>query len=140
MTLVNRALAEIETMGWTGSAVPAGESAEAPPGPPATQRAHATGPADPDTFSVEFLPVEAFEMLFLAAYGLGDILVGDEPYLLEVYLPEPSPYFCRLTLVPEAGGSLVTVEVSPGGEALDAPEPATVIEILVAELNALVTG
>lgn len=93
-----------------------------------------------DSFSVDCLPVDAFEALFLAAYGLGDILVADEPYLLELYLLEPAPCFCRLTLVPEAGGSIVTVDLSPAADRLHAPAPAEVIEVLVAELNALVPG
>jgi hypothetical protein len=88
---------------------------------------------------VELLPVEAFEALFLAAYGLGDILVTDEPYLLELYLTEPAPCFCRLTLVPEAGGSIVTVDVGPAAESGEAPTASAVVEVLVAELNALAT-
>jgi len=102
--------------------------------------ASATGPADPDSFSVQCLPVEAFEALFVVAYGLGDILVADEPYLLELYLTEPRPCFCRLSLVPEAGASLVTVEVSAAADSASAPEPAAVVEVLVTELNALVTS
>ncbi len=102
--------------------------------------ASATGPADPDGFSVQCLPVEAFEALFVVAYGLGDILVADEPYLLELYLTEPAPCFCRLSLVPEAGASLVTVEVSAAADTASAPEPAAVIDVLVTELNALVTS
>jgi hypothetical protein len=82
--------------------------------------------------------VEAFEALFLAAYGLGDILVADEPYLLELFLVEPAPCFCRLTLVPEAGGSLVTAEVSEACEMGPPPLAAEVVDVLVAELNSLV--
>jgi hypothetical protein len=118
--------------GWPGSPGSSGSSGSA-------DLAYACGPADPDSFSVEILPVEAFEALFVAAYGLGDILVADEPYLLELYLTEPSACFCRLTLVPEAGASLVTVDVSPATESIDAPEPAAVIAVLVAELNTLIT-
>ena len=89
---------------------------------PDSPDSHAEEPGDPDSFSVEMLPVEAFEALFVAAYGLGDILVADEPYLLELYLGEPA-CFCRLTLVPEAGGSLVTVEVGPAAESGAGPRP-----------------
>jgi hypothetical protein len=134
MTTVNRALTEIE-------ARPAEEAARAPVSPlaPVAPDLGSEEPGDPDTFSVELLPAEAFEALFLAAYGLGDILVTDEPYLLELYLSEPAPCFCRLTLVPEAGGSIVTVDVGPAGDSIEAPTPSEVIEVLVAELNALVT-
>jgi hypothetical protein len=137
MTAVNRAFAEIE-------AILKGHSPEAAAAPnPGWTRgrrsAQRSGPADPDSFSVACLPVEAFEALFLAAYALGDILVADEPYLLELYLVEPA-CFCRLTLAPEAGGSLVAVEVSPAGDGGKIPAPGAVIEVLVAELNALVSG
>jgi hypothetical protein len=124
MSDVNRALTEIEARG--------GERA------PVSTRASSS--SDPDSFSVELLPVEAFEALIVAAYGLGDILVTEEPYLLELYLTEPSPCFCRLALVPEAGGSLVTVDVSPAHDAHEAPDPQAVIEVLVTELNGLVTS
>lgn len=151
MTTVNQALAEIEAF-WDKrpATAPTSPDPVATVRPPATVpspatwspplRAHANGCSDPDSFSVEYLPVDAFEALFVAAYGLGDILVVDEPYLLELYLTEPSPCFCRLALVPEAGGSLVTVDISPADESLDMPESSAVIEVLVAELNALVAG
>ncbi len=129
MALVNQALAQIEAQ--------SANSARREPS--ATVAAHPSGPTDPVSFSVDFLPAEAFEALFLAAYGLGDILVADEPYLLELYLSEP-PCFCRLTLVPEAGASLVTVEVAPAAGSLPGPEPSEVIDILVSEFNSLVAG
>ncbi|MDQ1419081.1 MAG: hypothetical protein QOJ52_1043 [Acidimicrobiaceae bacterium] len=128
MTAVNRALTDIEAR-WAAEATV--KPVSPAPGP--------EEPGDPDTFSVELLPVEAFEALFLAAYGLGDILVTDEPYLLELYLTEPAPCFCRLTLVPEAGGSIVTVDVGPAAESGEAPTASAVVEVLVAELNALAT-
>ncbi|MDQ1428855.1 MAG: hypothetical protein QOK39_2331 [Acidimicrobiaceae bacterium] len=136
MTEVNLALAAIEHGGL--STAPARPAAAA-----ATKAVPATQP-DPtprdDTFSVDRLPAEAFEALFLAAYALGDILVADEPYLLELYLLEPAPCFCRVTLVPEAGGSIVTVDVSPARDGGTAPETAAVVDVLIAELNALVIG
>ena len=119
MSLVNQALAEIEAAG--------------PPPPVAVDAAV-------DSFSIACLPVEAFEALFLAAYGLGDILVADEPYLLELYLREPVACFCRLSLVPEAGGSIVTVDISPAADGLKVPEAGVVIAVLIAELKALVSG
>jgi hypothetical protein len=146
MTMVNRALAEIEgSWGKGAAAAPdrppeAGDRGrvESPPGAGAGRTpAYACGPGDPNSFSVECLPVDAFEALFLAGYGLGDILTADEPYLLELYLDEPVACFCRLTLVPEAGGSLVTAEVSPASESSAPPPAAAVIDVLVAELNAL---
>jgi hypothetical protein len=156
MTLLNEALAVFEIERRRGPVVraaappspPSPEPAESGPGPAHRCSAAATGPADPDSFSVDCLPAEAFEALFVVAYGLGDILVTDEPYLLELYLNEPGPCFCRLSLVPEAGASLVTIEVSPATESnsgevpgcVSTPEPAAVIAVLVAELNALGAG
>jgi hypothetical protein len=143
MTVVNRALAQIEGSVDAVDSVAAADPLDGGrdlghPGDPA-HPAGPAGPSDPDSFSVGWLPAEAFEALFLAAYGLGDILEADEPYLLELYLSEPA-CFCRLTLVPEAGGSLVTVDVSPAGDTLIQPTSAEVIAVLVTELNALVAG
>jgi hypothetical protein len=141
MTEVNLALAAIELGG------PSTAPARPAPARPAAAAANKADPATQpdstprdDTFSVDRLPAEAFEALFLAAYALGDILVADEPYLLELYLLEPAPCFCRVTLVPEAGGSIVTVDVSPARDGGTAPETAAVVDVLIAELNALVTG
>jgi hypothetical protein len=131
MTLVNQALAAIEHS-WATKAM------ESPPSAPRRPEPTYDDAAD-DTFSVDWLPAEAFEILFLAAYGLGDILVADEPYLLELYLLEPAPCFCRLGLMPEAGGSLVTVDVTPADGA-EAPAAAAVIDVLVTELNTLLSG
>jgi hypothetical protein len=91
---------------------------------------------DDESFTVAALPVEAFEALFLVAYGLGDILVADEPYVLEVYLPEPAPCFCRLELVPEAGGSIVTLDIT-AAEGAAPPPVAAVRDTFIAELNRL---
>lgn len=124
MTRVNEAVTQIERAG----------------GPPRSTAPATTPPPGDDSFSIDWLPVDAFEALLLAAYGLGDILVADEPYLLELFLQEPSPCFCRLALVPDAGGSIVTVDISSAIDGNIAPAPAEVIEVIVAELNALVAG
>lgn len=93
-------------------------------------------PAAPggDSFSVDALPVDAFEALFLVAYGLGEILVADEPYTLEFYLPEPLACFCVLSLVPEAGGSIVTIDLDPA-DGVAVPSVAEVRDLLMAELD-----
>jgi len=122
MIMVNRALADISAA------------------PSAIERAPTAEPVDSDSFAVECLPVEAYEALFLVAYGLGDILSSDEPYRLELYLTEPAPCFCLLTLAPEAGGSLVMLDVEPPGDATAGPPPAAVRDLLVAELNRLAPG
>ena len=72
----------------------------------------------------------------MVAYGLGEILDEDEPYRLDLYLSMPEPCFCHLDVVPDAGGSIVTISVSAAEEA-DAPPVAAVRDLLVVELNAL---
>ena len=66
-----------------------------------------------DAFTVDVLPVDAFEAVLLAAVELGDVVQLDEPYLLGVLLDYPGPCHCLLELAPEAGGSIVTVDVAP---------------------------
>ena len=112
MVLVNRAVAEVETR--------AGQT----PG---------QGERDEDSFSVAALPVEAFEALFVVGYGLGEVLVADEPYALELYLPEPLACFCALSLAPEAGGSIVTIDLT-GADGSEPPPVGAVRDALVAEL------
>jgi hypothetical protein len=132
MTEVNRALAQVEATSSVEHPTP--EQRPDPLHPPAD-------PMDRDTFTVAALPVEAFEALFLAAYGLGDILVADEPYALELYLVEPAPCFCQLTIVPEAGGSMVLVDVAAPAEDGTPPPPVELVrDLLVAELNELSAG
>ena len=150
MVEVNRALTEIE-QGWGNAPPDGGHDAAARDGGVGADDAYprwagrhrghddphpAARALDAESFELSALPAEAFEALFLVGYGLGDILVTEEPYLLELYLTEPAPCFCQLTLMPEAGGSVVTVEVSPPAEA-DAPPSETVRDVLVAELNRL---
>lgn len=99
----------------------------------------APGPAlddDPVTFSVPMLPVDAFDTLLVVSSFLGQPWVIDEPYQLVVVLDPPFACRCLLDLVPEAGGSIVTVEVEPrdGGPCTDA---AAVRDALVAELAGL---
>ena len=67
---------------------------------------------------------------------MGEVLVDDPPYLLEVHLTDPAPCWCRLDLVPDAGGSTVTLTVaSIGGD--PAPDVEDVRDRWVANLNQL---
>lgn len=67
---------------------------------------------DAPSFSVDVLPAVAFEALLVVATWAGQVLVDDPPYLLDVHLFEPYDCWCRLELVPEAGGSMVSVTVA----------------------------
>lgn len=76
---------------------------------------------DHPSFTIEALPVEAFEGLLIAAEWLGRVADDDPPYLLEVVLDEPLPCWCRLQLVPDAGASTVSLTIArvPGHVAPD---------------------
>ena len=76
---------------------------------------------DHPSFTIEALPVEAFEGLLIVASWIGDVVDDDPPYLLEVVLGEPVAAWCRLQLVPDAGASTVSLTVAgvPGGSTPD---------------------
>ena len=91
---------------------------------------------DAPSFTIDTLPAEAFEALLVVTSWMGEVLVDDPPYLLEVHLTDPAPCWCRLDLVPDAGGSTVTLTVaSIGGD--PAPDVEDVRDLWVANLNAL---
>lgn len=79
---------------------------------------------DAPSFTINLLPVEAFEYLLIAAQELGDIVDTDPPYILEVIMHPHSgrhsigEQWCRLELFPDAGSSTVSLicEVSQEDE------------------------
>jgi hypothetical protein len=88
-----------------------------PPPPPApTFRAPPQpGPwvqYDEPSFTIDTLPVDAFAALERVAVTLGQIVAEDSPYLLEVVLRAPYLCWCRLELLPEAGGTTVMLVVA----------------------------
>jgi hypothetical protein len=91
---------------------------------------------DAPSFTIDALPVEAFEALLVVTSWMGEMLVDDPPYVLEVHLTEPGPCWCRLDLVPDAGGSTVTLTVAPVGDD-PAPDVEAVRDAWVANLNRL---
>lgn len=91
---------------------------------------------DAPSFTIDTLPAEAFEALLLVTSWMGEVLVDDSPYLLEVHLTDPAPCWCRLDLVPDAGGSTVTLTVASVGED-PAPDVEDVRDRWVANLNTL---
>ena len=91
---------------------------------------------DVASFTIEALPVEAFEALLIVASWLGEPLDDDPPYRLDVVLGEPFECWCRLDLVPDAGAS--TVALTLGSiDARPVPDLDTVRDAWVRELNAL---
>lgn len=71
---------------------------------------------DAPSFVIGALPAEAFEALLVVSSWIGEVLVEDPPYLLEVHLYEPSVCWCRLDIVPDAGACTVSLTVAAVGD------------------------
>ncbi len=91
---------------------------------------------DAPSFTIDSLPVEAFEALLVVTSWIGEVLVDDPPYVLEVHLDEPSPCWCRLDLVPDAGGSTVSLTVA-SIDGAPAPDIEDVRDLWISNLNSL---
>ncbi len=91
---------------------------------------------DTPSFTIDALPAEAFEALLVVTSWIGEVLVDDPPYVLEAHLLEPASCWCRLDLLPEAGGSIINLTVASvsGGPAVDVE---AVRDVWVAQLNQL---
>jgi hypothetical protein len=74
--------------------------------------------------------------LLVVTSWMGEVLVDDPPYVLEVHLDEPGPCWCRLDLVPDAGASTVTLTVA-SIDGIPAPDVELVRDAWVANLNRL---
>ena len=120
----------------------------APPAPPPPSRAArsadrrgrpARGRVDRDapSFTIDVLPAEAFEALLVVVSWAGEVLVDDPPYVLEVALTDPEPCWCRIDLLPEAGGSTVNLTVVSVEEGQPAPDAEAVRDHLIALLGQL---
>jgi hypothetical protein len=113
-----------------------------PPEPPATRTASpAPRPKwvgrlqqDVPSFVIDALPAEAFEALLVVTSWIGEVLVDDPPYVLEVHLYEPVECWCRLDLVPDAGASTVSLTVAGVGNT-PAPLLDDVRDLWVQQLN-----
>ncbi|CAB4874725.1 unannotated protein [freshwater metagenome] len=104
-------------VGATSTPDPATTSPTAAAGRP-TPGQHRSGRVQHDvpSFVVAALPAEAFEALLVVTSWVGEVLVDDPPYVLEVHLREPAECWCRLDLVPDAGASTVSITVAPSGD------------------------
>ena len=91
---------------------------------------------DRASFTIDVLPVVAYEALLVVTSWMGEVLVDDPPYLLEVFLHDPSPCWCRLDLVPDAGATTVSMVVA-ALEGDPAPDIDAVRDVWVANLNSL---
>jgi hypothetical protein len=113
------------------TAPPRGRDVRAPVPRPGGRLAH-----DVASFTIEALPVEAFEAILVVATWLGEPVDDDPPYRLDVVLAEPYGCWCRLDLVPDAGAS--TVALTLGSiDGRPVPDLDAVRDAWVAELNSL---
>ncbi len=89
---------------------------------------------DVPSFVIDALPAEAFEALLIVTSWIGEVLVDEPPYALEVRLFEPAECWCRLDLVPDAGASTVSLTVA---QIDDRPAPLLddVRDVWVRQLN-----
>lgn len=105
------------------------------PQPPATV-APSRAVHDTASFTIEALPVEAFEALTVVVTWFGELLVDEPPYLLEAHLEAPRRCWCRLELVPDAGASTVSLTVA-AVEVGPPPDVDRVRDVWVEALNRL---
>jgi hypothetical protein len=107
-----------------------------PSTPPRRDRRRLRTQRDVASFTIDALPVEAFEALLVVTACIGDVLVDEPPYVLETVLHEPAPCWCRLDLVPDAGASTVSLTVAT----VEGHQPVDVDEVRdewVRQLNSL---
>lgn len=71
---------------------------------------------DAPSFVIDALPAEAFEALLVVTSWIGEVLVDDPPYQLEVHLYEPVGCWCRLDIVADAGSCTVSLTVAAVGD------------------------
>lgn len=113
---------------------------ERPATSPASRPRRPGGTAsDNSSFVIEALPVEAFEALLVVTSWLGEVIVDEPPYQLDVLLLDPLRCWCRLDLVPDAGASTVGLTIAA---LVDEPLPELddVRDLWVASLNRLGPG
>jgi hypothetical protein len=138
--VVLRDIATRDTVGSTAPSSPAPPRTATPPAaPPNASAAKRQGQRvehDVASFVVEALPAAAFEALLVATSWIGEVLVDEPPYLLDVVLGEPLRCWCRLELVPDAGASTVSLTIAAfADDAL--PDIDAVRDLWVSTLNQL---
>jgi hypothetical protein len=85
-----------------------------PPSRSPVRRRTSHGGTDHDvcSFVIEALPAVAFEALLVVTSWLGEVVVDEPPYQLDVLLLDPLRCWCRLDLVPDAGASTVSLTIA----------------------------
>jgi hypothetical protein len=100
------------------------------------RRANSRVVHDVASFTIEALPAEAFEALLVVSTWLGEVLIDDPPYQLDVALEDPYACWCRLDLLPDAGATTVSLTLAGIG-ATAPPDVDDVRDLWVANLNQL---
>ncbi|MET0909314.1 MAG: DnaJ domain-containing protein [Ilumatobacteraceae bacterium] len=105
---------------------------------PAPRRSPTGARVDHDvaSFVIEALPAVAFEALLVVTSWIGEVVVDEPPYQLDVLVLDPLRCWCRLDLVPDAGASTVSLTIAAlPDEPL--PDIDDVRDLWVASLNRL---
>lgn len=94
---------------------------------------------DIPSFTIDALPMVAFEALLVVATWIGEIIDDDPPYMVECRLDAPVSCWCRLELVPDAGSSTVSLSIGPLDQFDDDAKVSAeqVRDVWVAQLNQL---
>lgn len=95
---------------------------------------------DMSCFTIDALPVDAWQLLYISANHCGPIIDEEEPYLLEFLLSDTSietlaSVMCRCEIVPEAGAS--TIHLSLFSERGNVGGVEIVRDLLVSTINEL---
>lgn len=91
---------------------------------------------DRPSFTIDALPVVAFEALLEVALRIGDVVADDSPYLFDVELRGAYACTCRVELVPDAGSSTVSLTVMGADREHWPPAAEAVRDLWISELNA----
>ena len=105
---------------------------------PPRRRPPSAGRVESDvcSFVIEALPVVAFEALLVVTSWIGEVVVDEPPYQLDVVLLDPLRCWCRLDLVRDAGASTVSLTIAALPDEV-LPDIDDVRDLWVASLNRL---
>jgi hypothetical protein len=131
---IDAAVAQLAARTSGGPVATSAAGAEEEPAARREGRRHSIERDEP-SFVIEALPAEAFEALVIVASWMGEVILDDPPYLLEAHLDDPADCWCRLELLPEAGGTTVMLTVA--GEEGVVPSAEAVRDRWIAHLNEL---
>jgi hypothetical protein len=98
---------------------------------------------DMSCFTIDTLPVDAWQLLYVSANHCGPIIDEEEPYVLEFLLSDTSieafaSVMCRCEIVPEAGASTVHLSLFTEHGSVNGVE--IVRDLLVSTINELDGG